>query len=584
MTSMSETMNEKVSIFIAKFLKCQGVHHVFELSGGMIMDMIDSLYVEGGIGIVNVHHEQSASFAAEAVGRLSGRPGVALATSGPGATNLLTGIASCFFDSSPAVFITGQVKRNEQKLSASQRQSGFQETDIVAMALPVTKWAYQVRTPEEVPAILAKAFQVAMEGRPGPVLVDIPMDVFRARIDFEPPAFVAAPKGNALGANDGQLADFVAALRQARKPMVLAGGGVRAARANEAFRSLVKALGVPVVYSLMAIDALGRDEAHHVGLIGTYGNRWSNTALAEADLVLVVGSRLDIRQTGADVASFKGARPIYQVDIDVNEINSRVKGCHPVVMDVLEFCEALTGKLAGFERPDWSEWEQRIAHLRAEWPDIQELPDCKGLNPNHLMHALSRDRRAGAYAIDVGNHQMWAAQSLEIHAGQAFLTSGGMGAMGFALPAAIGAALHLDKKVPVMVIAGDGGFQLSLHELQTVVRNKLPLKIVVFNNGCHGMTRQFQDTYFEKRYQGTVWGYDAPDFEKVARGFGIDTATLRVPEGIPDALTALWSSPLEPFLLQVMVDTHTNVYPKIAFGKPISEMEPQASPIEMEGT
>jgi acetolactate synthase-1/2/3 large subunit len=233
---------------------------------------------------------------------------------------------------------------------------------------------------------------------------------------------------------------------------------------------------------------------------------------------------------------------------------------------------------------DWEGWRARIASLRSDWPDLKELSGCSGINPNALMHELSALGDPAVVLADVGNHQMWAAQSYRIQEGQAFMTSGGMGAMGFALPAAVGAAFHLERRRPVLLIAGDGGFQLSLHELQTVVRNRLPIKMVIVNNRCHGMTRQFQDSYFERRYQGTVWGYDAPDFERVARGFGIEADSLSEPADMADALRRLWQDPLQPYLLQVMVGTFTNVFPKIAFGKPMSEMEPQAKPIEMEST
>lgn len=576
----------KVSIFIARFLKAQGVDSVFELSGGMIMDMIDSLYVEGGINIVNVHHEQSAAFAADAVGRLSGRPGVALATSGPGALNLLTGVGSCFFDSSPAVFITGQVKRSEMKTNPAQRQSGFQETDIVEMVGPIVKWAYRVKDPEEIPEALAKSFRIAMEGRPGPVLLDIPMDVFRGQIsNGSLPALIQPDRGKSSGRPPKELiTQLLDDLDRSERPMILAGGGIRAGCAIGAFNKLVERLDLPVVQSLLALDTLHHDHPNRVGMIGTYGNRWANKAICQADFLLVLGSRLDIRQTGADVRSFKGSRPIYHVDVDEPELNSHVKGCTPIVQELNAFLDVLLDATEDVPARKRLEWAAAIRQLKSDWPDTKELTLQHGINPNWLMHQLSNTRRARIYAVDVGNHQMWAAQSLELGDGQRFLTSGGMGAMGFALPAAVGAAFQSCRREPIMVIAGDGGFQLSMHELQTVVRNRLPIKLVVLNNGCHGMTRQFQDTYFQSRYQGTVWGYDAPDFQAIGQAFKIPSMTVREPDDLPPALEAMWAEPLAPFLLQVMIDTHTNVFPKIAFGKPMSEMEPFATPIEMEGT
>lgn len=583
-SNKSKNNGIKVSQYIAQFLKSKGVRCVFELSGGMIMDLIDTLHLEGGIDIVNVQHEQNAAFAADAMGRLSGIPGVAIATSGPGAINLLTGVGSCFFDSSPAVFITGQVKTNEQKGEKNLRQLGFQETDIVSMAKPITKFAFQVRSAEEIPSILEKAFRIAVEGRPGSVLVDIPMELFRAVInintDFGSP--IATEKSHQI---DPQImTGLLHSIRMAKKPLILVGGGVRASGAILLYKKLVAILNIPVVSSLLARDCIPCEDPSSVGMIGTYGNRWANLALSESDFLLVLGSRLDIRQTGANTESFKADRTIYHVAVEEEEINNRVLGCYPVVADMNVFLSAMLHLVEGEKFPDNQSWINTIVELKKEWPDIDELKGINGINPNYFMHKLSAAKQAAVYTVDVGQHQMWAAQSLEIYEGQRFLTSGGMGAMGFALPAAIGAAFGTDRNQPIVVIAGDAGFQLSIQELQTVVRNHLPIKIIVINNRCHGMTRQFQETYFEERYQATVWGYDTPDFAEVARAYGINGAVISDTKEIEGALRSLWSDPLQPYLLEVIVDTYTNVYPKMAFGKPISEMEPFSKPIEMEGT
>jgi acetolactate synthase-1/2/3 large subunit len=319
-------------------------------------------------------------------------------------------------------------------------------------------------------------------------------------------------------------------------------------------------------------------------MLGTYGNRWANLAVAEADFMLVLGSRLDIRQTGANTDSFKGQRTIYHVDVEPEEINNRVKGCIPILADLPEFFTSILALLGDEEFPRNPNWERRILELIKKWPDTSELQGISGINPNYFMHKLAETRQAAVYSVDVGQHQMWAAQSIDLFEGQRFITSGGMGAMGFALPAAIGAAFYTKKEKPIVVIAGDAGFQLNIQELQTVMGNNLPVKIVIINNKCHGMTRQFQETYFQARYQATVWGYDAPDFERVAKAYGFEASTIMSTEAIESALVAFWREPLKPYLLQVMVDTYANVYPKMAFGKPISEMEPFAKPIEMEGT
>ncbi len=573
----------KISDYIAAELHRRGVPCVFEVSGGMITHLLDSINRDGNTRIVSVHHEQAAAFAAEAVGRMTGNPGVAMATSGPGATNLLTGIASSYFDSSPSVYLTGQVNRNEQRGERKIRQLGFQETDIVAMATPITKAAWRVETAEDLPVLLDRAFALATEGRPGPVLLDIPMDVQRldlteASMRSVVPAHALRQYPDAAGVRDAL--DIVLG---AERPLVLLGGGIRSALAAKQLRKFVQALRIPAVHSLMAVDVLPCDEELRVGMIGTYGNRWANTAMGNSDCLLVLGSRLDVRQTGADTAAFAAGRSIIHVDCEPGEINNRVAGCRAVVATLPEFLEAAIGELSRRSVPERTGWRAEIAEWKAEWPDIAELAGGRGINPNVFMHQLSAASQAtGSYVIDVGQHQMWAAQSIDVGSDQRFLTSGGMGSMGFALPAAIGAAVSTGR--PAVMVAGDGSFQCNLQELQTVVRNRLPIKMIIINNQCHGMVRQFQESYFEGRYQSTLWGYSAPDFESVARGYGIAARTTGQPGDVEEALRWLWEDPEQPALLQVMVDTYANAYPKIAFGRPITDMEPLAQPIEMEST
>jgi len=572
----------KVADWIAEYLAEQGVERVYELIGGMIVHMVDAVHRQGRIELVSVRHEQAAAFAADAEGRITRIPGVAMATSGPGATNLLTGIGSCYFDSSPAVFITGQVNRHEQRGDRGIRQLGFQETDIVTMAAPITKGAVRVETPEEVPAVLEWAFTLATQGRPGPVLVDIPMDVQGAVLELPQPARASEPPRAAPDANAAD--ELVAALGRAKRPLMLVGAGVRASGAIEELRAVVDLLGLPVVNSLLGVDALPYDHPLRVGLIGSYGNRWGNWSIGEADLLLVVGARLDIRQTGSEVEAFKGDRVIFHVDAEAVEINQRVQGCRAVVADARTFLEELATRGEDARGlPNYAAWAEEIAAKRAEWPDTAELPDIVGVNPNILMHEISAaSTAAGAYVVDVGQHQQWAAQSLELTSQQRFLTSGGMGAMGFALPAAIGTARATGR--PAVVIAGDGCFQLNLQELETVVHLGLPLKIVIVDNGCHGMVRQFQQSYFDGRYQSTVWGYSAPDFSRVAQAFGIGSARVDDPGELAAALGQLWAEPAAPFLLTVSIDLTANAYPKLAFGRPVTEMEPFAQPVAMEGT
>jgi acetolactate synthase-1/2/3 large subunit len=571
----------KASDYLAYFIEQKGIEYVFELSGGMITHILDSIGQKTKVHIISMHHEQSAAFAADAYARVSGLPGVALATSGPGATNLITGIGSCHFDSVPAIFITGQVNRHEQKGERPIRQLGFQETDIVTMVKPITKAAYQVQNEHELPEILEEAFKIACEGRPGPVLIDIPMDIQRTQIN---PGELKSYTRQSLSVPATQINELADAIQAAKKPLLLAGRGIRAAFATEEMKLFLQKTQLPVVTSLLAVDAVQYDDPSRVGFIGSYGNRWANIALGECDLLIVAGSRLDIRQTGADTKFFE-SKTIYHIDCEAGEINNRIKGCNAVVADVKNFFVSFCNHTNDIDFVKKVEWFQKINELRDKWPDTNEL-SVKTINPNKFFHTVSKfSAKAAGYMVDVGSHQMWAAQSVEIKEGQLFLTSGGMGAMGFALPASIGACFALGVK-PVVAIIGDGCMQINIQELQTIVRNKLPVKIIVMNNKNLGMIRQFQDSYFESRYQSTYWGYSAPDFEKVALAYGIMSKTVAQENEIEEAVQWMWNKENEnkPILLQVMIDPHTNTYPKIAFGKPITEMEPFSKPVDMEGT
>ncbi|MHB1357693.1 MAG: thiamine pyrophosphate-binding protein [Anaerolineae bacterium] len=572
----------KASDYITKFISAQQVTRVFELSGGMITHLLDSICRHGGIQLVSMHHEQGAAFAAEGYARMTGIPGVALATSGPGATNLLTGIASCYFDSVPAVFITGQVNRNEQKGQRAIRQLGFQEADIVAMAGPVTKASWRVDSADQLETILTNAFTIALSGRQGPVLVDIPMDCQRAEVSFADPIWVMPTPELYLALNEEWWSNLRQALVVAERPLILVGGGVRTARVVDGFRRLSNQLSIPVVNSLMAVDVLPANDPNRVGLIGTYGNRWANLGLAKSDFLLVLGSRLDIRQTGADTLGFKHGRRIFHVDCDEEELNNRILGCDVAHAGLQEFVAQALEIVPSWSLSDRTLWRSEIEALRLRWPDIEELKGIYGINPNRFMHQLSAlSPLTSSYVVDVGQHQLWAAQSIDLTPDQRWLTSGGMGAMGFSLPAAIGVALSGMSK-PVVVIVGDGSAQCNIQELETIVRNGLPIKIIVLNNRCLGMVRQFQESYFEGRYQSTVWGYGAPNFTAVAQAYGMEARSVAEPGDVDQAIQWLWDESHRPALLQVMVDTQTNIYPKMAFGKPIGEMEPFAKPLPME--
>jgi acetolactate synthase-1/2/3 large subunit len=570
----------RASDWIAKFLASQGVEAVYEVAGGMIVNLIDAIHRDGQVRIVACHHEQAAGFAAEGHARMNGVPGVAMGTSGPGAINLLTALGSCHFDSTPAVFITGQVNRHERKLDRPIRQLGFQETDVAAMAAPIAKAAWRVEAIEELPTLLAEAFALARCGRPGPVLVDIPLDLQLAEVDAPVPDGPISIRPSHDPLPDTTAATVVADLAAAERPLILAGGGLRAGRAVGAFRAMVAKLGVPVVNSLMGVDVLPYADPLRVGMIGTYGNRWANIALSRCDALLVLGSRLDIRQTGADTDAFIAGGKIHHVDVDPGEINNRVTGVEALVQDLAPALADIAAAAETAGGADHSSWIGEIAELRERWPDTGVLPGIEGINPNALIHEL-RHPSATAYVADVGQHQMWAAQSVELVGDQRFLTSGGMGAMGSGLPLAIGAAV--ESGGPVVSINGDGGVQLNIQELQTLARNRMPVKVVVLDNGAHGMVRQFQESYLEGRYQSTVWGYSAPDFARVAEAYGIPGRSVSDPAETADAVAEMWATE-GPYMLEVAIDERANAYPKIAFGYPISEMEPFVAPKAMEAT
>ena len=565
--------------YLAQALPGYGVTHVFELVGGMITVLLDALHQNPALRVISMHHEQGAGFAAEGFARMARAPSVALATSGPGATNLLTAIGSCYFDSVPAVFITGQVNTFEMRKEGLGRQGGFQETDIVSMATPVTKWATVVESATDFGEVLDRAFSIATGDRPGPVLIDIPMNVQRERVTpyLMPPA-VATP-------TPADLSPFIealdAGLAQSSRPLALIGGGVRIAGATDKLLRALEEWQVPAVVSLMGLDAVPCDNAWRVGFLGSYGNRWANWAVSQADLLLVLGSRLDIRQTGSDIAGFVGDRRMFHVDVDASELNSHVVGATIACADAEVFLSEALARIAQ-GRPR-SQWLADIRHHRQQWPHDAENVPADGINPNHAIVQISEAiGDAAAFVTDVGQHQMWAAQSVYLRQGQRFLTSGGMGSMGFGLPAAIGAALAAPGRT-VCLIAGDGGFQCNIQELQTAVRLQLPLRIVILDNGAHGMVRQFQQSYLGQRYHSTVWGYSAPDFAAVADSYGIASWTAGTHDDLHTALS-LAEEVSGPSLIRVVIEQGLNAYPKMAFGQPFGSMEPNVAPLEMEGT
>jgi len=574
----------KLSDYIIDFLVKEGVSHVFQLIGGAITHLIDSVYSRDDISCISVHHEQSAAFAAEAFSRINGNLGVAMATSGPGALNLLTGIGSCYFDSVPCLFITGQVNTYEYKFERAVRQLGFQETDIVSVAKPLTKYSELVTDALKIRHHLEKALYLARRGRPGPVLLDIPMNIQRAQIEPEKlTGFLDSEEFKQIHTIDLcktiVIDEVISLIERANRPLILAGGGIRTARATAELCLLAERTGIPVVASLMGLDALPHDNPAFFGMIGAYGNRYSNLTLANCDFLLILGSRLDTRQTGTRPDTFARAAKKVHVDIDPVELNEKVKVDIAINCHLKQFLSEINAKIEGV-KADLSPWYSIIKGYREKYPTLSQPNKLENIEPNSFLALLSlycaeRD----IICLDVGQNQMWAAQSFFIKKNQRMLISGGMGAMGFALPAALGAA----KAAPgrkVIVIAGDGGIQVNIQELDTIVNHNLPVKIFVMNNRCLGMVRQFQDMYFGGRQQSTVIGYSCPDLGKVAMAYGIPSYVITSLAGARDIIETVIKTE-GPSFVDIKLELNTCVDPKLVVNKPIEDMSPPLDRTEL---
>lgn len=545
--------------FIVEYLAHKGITDVFGYPGGMVTHLMDSfLRHSDSISAHVAYHEQGAAFAACGYAQASGKLGVAYATSGPGATNLVTGICNAYFDSIPALFITGQVNADEAKGAYGVRQRGFQETDIVSMVKPVTKYAAYVGKAESLSGELEKACGIAMAGRKGPVLLDIPMNVFREEVE------VLGLETHGQKAPQGILdaAESVSsAFRQSVSPVLLIGAGVKAAGFGERIRRAVKRLGVPVISSMIAFDVMQNDP-HYYGFIGAYGMRAANFIAAKSDLVISIGSRMDIRQVGFHREKFAPGARIIRFDVDSGELG------YPVHADESQFCMDMESTATVLETADsgrdYSSWISVCDEIQ------RLLPAADKGSTGRIIERIGEGIPEGAViTTDVGQNQVWVAQSLKVKPGQKVLFSGGHGAMGYSLPAAIGACYGSGKR-PVYCITGDGGMQMNIQELQFIARERLPVKVIVLNNDALGMIRHFQEMYFDGRYFQTKpeGGYTAPDFARIAEAYGIRGRRV----GADKADFALRDD--EPELLEVLIDEDTYVFPKLEFGKPNQDQEP----------
>lgn len=551
----------KVSDYIVEYIISKGIEDVFGYPGGMVTHLMDSFrkYPDKITAHVT-YHEQGAAFAACGYAQVTGKPGIAYATSGPGATNLITGICNAFFDSIPCVFITGQVNTFESKDVLGVRQRGFQETNIVDMVKTVTKFAVYVESPEKIKFYLDKAFFEAMNGRRGPVLLDIPMNIFRSEIDET--TLIGYQEENICYQQDlTELFDYY--LKKAQRPVMLLGNGIKLTSASELVKPIISKLGIPVVTSMIAIDAIIEKE-YNLGFIGAYGDRVANFAVAKCDLLITLGTRLDVRQVGAKRENFAPKAQILRIDVDQNELQYKIRD------DEIDVCCTINEALKALENVktnDYSEWKNVCKKLKSE------LEGFDSRRPNELMKQVSQLIDTNTIiTTDVGQNQVWVAQSFELKKGQKILFSGGHGAMGYSLPAAIGAYYGIPSK-PVICITGDGGLQMNIQELQLVARERIPIKIIVFNNNALGMIRHFQEMYFDSNYYQTKpeGGYEAPCFAQIAGAYGIRSERISNISELSDV--SLLTNDI-PFLLEIVVDEDTYVFPKLEFGKPNQDQEP----------
>ena len=553
---------------VIQSLKAEGVKTIFGYPGGAIMPIYDALFDHlEEVNHVLTRHEQGAIHAAQGYARTSGKTGVVFATSGPGATNLITGLADALIDSTPLVCITGQVASHLLGTDA------FQETDVMGISMPVTKWNCQVTKAEDIAPTLAKAFYIASSGRPGPVLVDITKDAQFEKLDFSYEkctavrSFQPKPKLNA-----DQLQAASKLLNEAKKPLMIVGQGIMLSNAEEELRAFAEKTGVPVASTLMGLGAFPANHPQFVGMVGMHGNYAPNVKSNECDVLLAVGMRFDDRVTG-DVSRYAKQAKVVHIDIDAAEINKIIKADAPVLADAKEALAFLTDLV---EKQNHQSWLDEFHHAKEN--ELQVLSKNRNkdfsdeLRMDLVIDLLSQKTNGNAVVVtDVGQHQMMAAQFYQYNQTKSNVTSGGLGTMGFALPAAIGAKMANPEK-QVIAIIGDGGFQMTLQELGTIMQNNIGVKIIILNNGYLGMVRQWQQMFFEKRYSFT--NIQSPDFVALAASYNIKGLKVEKQEDLSHALDQLLNTE-NAFLLEVKVAKEDNVFPMVPTGASVAEIRLQ---------
>jgi acetolactate synthase-1/2/3 large subunit len=571
----------KLSDVVAAFLAEQGIRHVFAISGGASLHLIHSIAETPGTGFVCPQHEQAGAMAADAYARVTGNLGCAVATSGPGATNLITGICCSYYDSVPVLYLTGQVATFRAKGDTGVRQVGFQETDTVDICKTITKYAVLVTDPMRIRYELHKAVHIARSGRPGPVLVDIPDDL--QRMDIDPSKLLEfVPDGTAQpdAAAAPQIREVVDAIRSAKRPVIIYGWGIHLARAEREAAELARKTGIPVAMTWAALDLLPYSDPLAIGGFGTHGVRYANFAVQNADLIISVGSRLDTKATGTPPSTFAREARIIMVDIDGAEIRKFGKLNVPLYRsfeeDAGRFIRSLLSALGNETIPDFSAWVDRIAGWKRKYPAcLPEYAREDPVNPYFLVKKLSAALDPDEVIVcDTGCALAWMMQAFEFKAGQRFFHDFNNTAMGYGLPGAMGAALALPGR-RVICVTGDGSLQMNIQELATAAHHKLPIKLLLLNNHGHSMVQQTQEMWLGGNYYATSveGGLSFPDFEAVARANGWYAFTLDRNRDIEAKLRALLDHQ-GPCFLNVELPTAHRVVPQVKFGRPNEDADP----------
>jgi acetolactate synthase I/II/III large subunit len=528
---------------VVEALEREGVTHVFGYPGGAIMPVYDAL-TGSSLQHILVRHEQAAALAADAYGRVTGRPGVCLATSGPGATNLVTGIANAFLDSVPMVAITGQVA------SPLMGTDAFQEVDIFGITLPIVKHSFVIRNTADIPRIFAEAFHIAASGRPGPVLIDLPKDV---GVIAAVPAPFDQPLEAEIEVDEAEIAAANSLIAEASAPVLYFGGGVAIARAERALRAFARRSGIPSVATLKGLGGIPTADANFLGMLGMHGTRAANMAIDHCDLLICVGARFDDRATGK-LDSFAPRAKVIHIDGDPAEIGKLRVPEVGLAGDLSAILDRLTA------RPDVADWAQQCRAQKAMWAPRYDAPGGGVYAPALLKELSEAAGDSAIFTCDVGQHQMWVAQHCRFSRPQAHLTSGGLGTMGYGIPAGVGALLA-EPDATVITVSGDGSFMMNVQELATLRRYRLPLKIVLIDNSQLGMVRQWQELFFDENFSEIDLS-DNPDFSEVAHAFGIEAFTIDHREQVSDAIRRLLETD-GPILCHVRIDPRENVWPLV---------------------